>query len=355
MTIYWLLFAFPALMALAYPVKDGFAPNSSGQRLAFLAFILFYAAIAGLRYETGGDWLTYDEMFEDMRVDTLSYALSRTDPIYGFLNWASAQLGTGIFLVNFICGLVLATGVVRTASRLREPWLAILIAVPYLMIVVGMGYVRQGAAIGMIMIALGSLDRSKPFQTVAYLVLAVGFHSTAAIAFPLFGVALTRKRKVLAVVMGLIGALAFIYVILPRIGLFELGYIDQEYDSGGATTRVLMSFIPSVLVLARRKAMFSSDTSRSVWVMFALANIAALFALVLSPSSTAVDRLALFFSVIQLAAFGEMRPLAGIGPRTVLLARAFLILIAAAVQSVWLIFGTHAIFWVPYRSVFELL
>ncbi|MGH6785617.1 MAG: EpsG family protein [Novosphingobium sp.] len=353
MTIYWLLFAYPALMALVYPARIERYGYGAGQGLALLGFVVFYTAIGGLRHETGGDWLTYAEMYEEMRLDTLGFALTRTDPIYGAMNWASAQLGTGIYLVNALCCWILGYGVVRVAMTMRDPWLTVLIAVPYLLIVVGLGYVRQGAAIGMVLVAIGSLDRARTLRTIFYLVLATGFHSTAVIAFPLFVFALTRRNRAFALVAAATGAVIYITVLAPRLNTFEIGYVQQEYESSGALTRILMGLLPALLILVRWRAFPASDRVRSVWLGLALANIAALAALVLAPSSTAVDRIALFVSVIQLAAFGEIRALAGMSERGVLLVRLAMIAAAAAVQSVWLIFATHAEFWVPYQSVFS--
>lgn len=355
MTIYWLFLAFPALMALTYPRLAPRYSSNAAQGLALLTFVLFYALLAGLRYEVGGDWLNYIDMYEDMRTDSLGYALTRTDPLFGLFNWISAQIGTGVYLVNFLCGMILGLGVVRAAMRFREPWLAILIAVPYLLIVVGLGYVRQGLAIGFVLIAITSLDRARPLRTAAYLVLAVLSHSTAALALPLFGYALARRYKAFAVIFSFIGAVLFLYVLAPRLGQFELGYIDQEYDSGGATVRLLMSLLPSLLLLARYRAFVASERVRSVWILVALANVAALVALFVTPSSTAVDRIALFYSIIQLAVFGEFRDLSGLSARYATLIRLLLIAIAVAVQSVWLIFATNAEFWVPYQSVLQFL
>ena len=353
MTIYWLLFAFPALMALTYPARTERYGYGSAQAAALLAFALFYALVGGLRWETGGDWLTYAEMYDEIRLDSLGFALTRTDPIYGIMNWVSAQIGTELYLVNFICCWVLVYGVIRTAMTMREPWLAVLISVPYLLIVVGMGYVRQGAAIGMVLIAIGSLDRAKPFRTIFYLVLATGFHSTAVIAFPFFVFALTRRNRAFALGAALAGAVIYINVLAPRLNTFEIGYVQQEYESGGALTRVLMGLLPALLILVRWRAFPASDRVRSVWLAIALANIGALVRLMLAPSSTAVDRIALFVSIIQLAAFGEIRALLGMSDRGVLLVRVAMIGVAAAVQSVWLIFATHAEFWVPYQSIFQ--
>ncbi len=349
---YWLLFAYPALMALAYPAHLPSGQTVRGQGLAMWGFVLFYTVLGGLRFETGGDWLTYDEMFEDMRVDTLGYALTRTDPLYGALNWLSAQLGTGIYLVNAVCCLVLVLGVFQTARTFRKHWVAVTIAVPYLLIVVGLGYVRQGASIGLMLMALASLDRARTMRTLLQLALAVGFHSTAVIAFPLFILALTRRHKVLSLMGAVLGAALFLVVLMPRLDVLEAGYLDAEYESGGALVRILMGLLPAGLILARWRSFPASDRVRSVWLMIAVANALALVGLAVLPSSTAVDRIALFVSVIQLAAFGEIRALSGFAERAVLLLRLLMIGLAAAVQSVWLVFATHAEFWVPYNAIF---
>lgn len=356
MLIYWLLLAFPAIMAMVYPVSvtgATRAPLRMGQIFALTTFVTLYTLLGTFRFETGGDWLTYDLMFEDMRSDTLSYALTATDPLYGFLNWFSAQLGTGIYLVNGVCCLVLVYGVVRVATSFREPWLAVLIVVPYLLIVVGFGYVRQGAAIGIMLLAIASMDRSNPIRTVVYLAISVAFHSTAALTIPLFVFGMAPRNKLLATVIGMVGAAAFVLVLAPRLQSFELGYIDAEYDSTGTAARLVMSVVPSALIVLRWRQFLVGAKARPVWLMIAIANFLAVVALVLSPSSTAVDRIALFFSVIQMAAFGEFRALIGVSDRTAQLVRLALIAVAIAVQSVWLIFGTHAIFWVPYQSLFE--
>jgi hypothetical protein len=356
MLIYWLLLAFPAIMAMVYPVGAAGAaraPLRMGRLFAFSMFIALYTLAGTFRFETGGDWLTYDLMFEDMRSDTLSYALTATDPLYGFLNWFSAQIGTGLYLVNGVCCLVLVYGVVRVATSFREPWLAVLIAVPYLLIVVGFGYVRQGAAIGMMLLAIASMDRSNPVRTVVYLIVAVAFHSTAALTIPLFVFGMAPRNKLLATAAGIVGAAAFVLVLAPRLQYFEVGYLDSEYDSTGTATRLVMSVVPSVLIVLCWRKFLVGVKARPVWLMMALANFAAVVALVISPSTTAVDRIALFFSVIQMAAYGEFRTLVGISDRMAQFVRLILIAVAVAVQSVWLIFGTHAAFWVPYRSIFE--
>jgi hypothetical protein len=116
-----------------------------------------------------------------------------------------------------------------------------------------------------------------------------------------------------------------------------------------------MSLLPSLLLLARWPKFEAGTKSRSIWIGMAVANMIAMAALVLSPSSTAVDRVALYFSPVQLLVMGEIRDLVAPSDRMALFLRVACVGIAAAVQTVWLVFATHAGFWVPYRSVLQFL
>ena len=363
MAVYWLLFAFAAIMALAYPVgqRVGQAGGQAvvvrgvGQSFAFASFALAYTLIGALRYEIGGDWPTYMTMLDDMSHGGLGDALTYTDPLFGLLAWVSLQVGGGIYMINGVACLILVWGVIAVSSKLPEPWLATLIAVPYTLIVVGMGYVRQGAAIGLLLVAIAHFDRARPGRTILYMVLAAGFHSTAVFAYPAFAWSLARKNKGYAVAGAIVASIAFIIFLAPRLTNFENGYLDSEYDSSGAAVRLAMSLLPSLLILAKYKSFAVSDRARGIWISIALANIIASIALGLSSSSTAVDRIALFFSIIQIVAFGRIMGLLSVSPRMVLLTRLAMIAIAGAVQIVWLGFGTHAIYWVPYQSILQFL
>ena len=58
------------------------------------------------------------------------------------------------------------------------------VAVPYIVIVVAMGYTRQGAALGIIMAGLADyLRRESIMRLAAYIAFAATFHATAVLAF----------------------------------------------------------------------------------------------------------------------------------------------------------------------------
>jgi hypothetical protein len=353
MTIYWLLLLFPAIMALAYPLDSQRYVSRAFQRNMMALFVSIYTLVGGLRYQTGGDWVPYLEIYNDIAAGSFIAALTRIDPLYGAVNWVSAQIGGEIFLTNGICCAILGYGTVATAKRFREPWMAIVIAVPYLLIVVGLGYVRQGAAIGFILLALANLDRARPLRAIILLALATGFHSTSVFMHPLFAFAIAQHNRLYAILGTVAAGLLYVYVFAPRLDIFSSTYLDAGYNSAGAGIRIAMGVIPAIVVLLFRNRMIAEQQARTTWLLIALVNLAALAALVLSPSSTAVDRIALYFSIIQLAAYGQFCDLISVRPRNVIIVRLGLIVLAALVQMVWLIFADHSEFWVPYKSILQ--
>ncbi len=351
MTIYWILLAIPALIALAYSLDEYPGWLSLGHRAMLFAFALFYALVAMLRFEVGGDWGAYVRMYDDVRMSSLGDSLSITDPAFALLLWVSAQLGISVYLANGIAALLLALGIVRLAATTRNPWAAVTISVPYLLIVVGMGYVRQAAAIGLVLSAIVTLGRGQTLRTMINLGLALAFHSTSIIVWPLFAAVMARRNKLQVALIAVLGTAGFLFLVSSRLGTFETGYVDEAYDSSGALVRLLMGLVPSLLLLARFRSFSAPGQTRGLWLLFALANLGFFIALGVAASSTAVDRLALYFAPVQIIVFGEMAALVRSSRQTRLLLRLALVAVAIAVQMVWLLYATHASYWVPYKSV----
>lgn len=351
MLIYLSLLGLSALFALAPPKSQ----IGLGLGLSFLAFGLIYTLVAGLRFEIGGDWFSYQAMFDYIRTTNLREGLEVTDPAFAILLSVSSGLGTGIYLANGFCAAILFFGVVRAARQTREPWLAITVAVPYLLIVVGMGYVRQAAAIGLILAATDAVRRDRVGMTLLFLLLSFSFHSPAVVAWPLFALALANRNKLRIFLLASLGSTVMLALFSTALTEFSAGYIGDRYESGGALIRLLMGLVPSIILLVNYRRFDVGGRARSVWIGFALANLAAAVAFQLSPSSTAVDRIALYFTGVQLVTFGSIGQLMGFSRRSGVILRLLVILYALAVLLIWLLYATHASSWTPYKSILTFL
>jgi hypothetical protein len=340
-------------MTLLNRASTGPARIARQSAIAMVVFALMYVAVGGLRHEVGGDWQQYLWIYTQISYSTFSAALGYIDPLFGLLNWISAQLGTGIYLVNSVVCAILVSGVIRLARTTRDPWLAILIAVPYVLIVLGFGYVRQAAAIGLLLHAIVSLEQRRRLQTIVLLVLAAGFHTTSLVVAPFFLVTISKRIDFYSVLLFVLAAVTYFMLLAPRLETLETRYITAGYQSEGALVRLVMSALPAMLLLLRWKHFEIRGPSRTVWLMIAIGSIAILGIYVISPSSTAVDRIGLYFSVIQIVVFGELLYLLDFKKRDSLYLRAAAIALVIAVQAVWLTSADHLRYWVPYKSVFS--
>jgi hypothetical protein len=290
-------------------------------------------------------------MYNQVSNASLLEGIGVTDPLFALLLWLSAQLGTDVYPVNAICSLILAIGVVRVALQTREPWLAIAGAVPYLLIVVGLGYVRQAGAIGMILIAIASLERGNRARPLLYLAIAAGLHSSAVSVLPFFGLALANRNKLQIFLLATAGSIAFYFLLARQLAFFETTYIETDFESSGALIRIAMSVVASLLILARWRSFSFPAHTRPIWLGFAASNVIAFVILGTIEASTAVDRVALYFAVVQIFVFGNIRELVGFARGFSPVLRLLVLALAVAVQLVWLVLASHAEDWVPYRSL----
>jgi hypothetical protein len=300
--------------------------------------VIALAAIAlmiGFRFEVGGDWWTYSRYY--------SFASLAT---FDQINWVAAKLGAGLWLVNLVCGTVFSWGLHRLIRSQPFPWLSLLLAVPYLIIVVAMGYSRQGIAIGVLMAGIAGFQRNGSIVRYAlYVIVAALFHRTAVIGLPLLLLG-GQRGWLVNVLIGTFGSVLLYDAFLAEsIDRLVNNYLTSEMSSQGAVIRVAMSTVPAVMFLIFHKRLGFSPIETNVWRNFSYSAIALLIALVVVSSSTVIDRLALYILPLQLAVIPRV---AGTLVRE-REGKLIIILYCLAIQFVWLTFAAHSNYWVPYQ------
>ena len=343
---YWILFAIFAVGAIDYR-RRGIGANAP-QPLLLVAG-LFTALLIGFRYEVGGDWWTYGNIFQTLSYMDLKGAIAYGDPGYSLLNWLAFQLGFGIWFVNLVCALIFTWGCFRFAREQPNPWLAILVAVPYLIIVVAMGYTRQAVAIGFVMAGLAVLGRVSLLRFSVYILFAVAFHKSAVIVLPF--VAMTESRNRLFTILMIVLMTASLYYLFVSSSIDRLVnvYVSAEYNSQGAYVRVLMNLLPACLYLIFSKRFGLPPTQQRLWRNFSIAAVLCPVALGVIASSTAVDRLALYLIPLQMFVLSRLPEIfpnrQGRNGQLVLVVIAY----SALIQFVWLNYAANAPSWVPYQ------
>ena len=313
--------------------------------------VLATALLMGLRYQVGGDWFPYLENYQLVQLLDYGQALDTFDAGYATLVFWAGRMDAGIWLVNLGCALIMTFGIVRFCSRQPNPALSFLVAIPYLIIVVGMGYTRQGTAIGLILAGLVHADGRSTRKLILYVLAAALFHRSALLVMPLVLTPLLRRNFVYSVAAGITFAGLFAVLLSRQSDALITNYVDAGAESGGAAVRVAMNLIPAALALLYRKRLGFSEYQSEVWSVFALVALATFPLVLFGNFSTAVDRFALFLIPLQIAILPRLPYI--FGNKKALNAQLMLLVTgySAAVQLVWLVYATHAPYWVPYHWV----
>tara|TARA_Y100000817_G_scaffold314627_1_gene314216 strand:- start:1322 stop:2410 length:1089 start_codon:yes stop_codon:yes gene_type:complete len=358
MIVYWLFFIFSAILAISGQARTpSLLTNYQFLIIGKLWWLCIFSLtiLIGLRYEVGGDWDNYLRIFSgESSINSLSQIHFSRDPGYQFINYLSSVLGLGIYGVNIICGAIFSFGLALFCRNLPRPLLALTVAIPYLIIVVSMGYSRQAVAIGIAMIGLVFLGRNKKIAFILLVFFAATMHKSAILLIPIAILASTKNRLIGFFWMGVIAIFFYFIFLADTISILYGNYTnldDVASQSDGAMIRLLMNVVPAFLFLLFYKKFEIPSIEKPLWRWFSLISIFLIIILFLTPLSSAIDRIALYMIPLQLVVFSYLPDIFG---RKRAIHRWIIISIISyygLVLFVWLNYATHAHFWVPYQNI----
>ncbi|MDB9885288.1 EpsG family protein [Gammaproteobacteria bacterium] len=311
--------------------------------------ILVLTLLIGLRFEVGGDWHSYIELFEKDQMKSLFYF--GADPGYVLLNKISGFFGLGIYGVNFLAGFIFSIGLSIFCNNLPRPLLALTVSIPYLVIVVSMGYSRQALALGIAMIALVAISKQKNFWFIFLILTATTVHKSAFVLLPIVGLASSRSKLLILFWTSLLGLLAYFLFLAASFETLIRNYIESEYESQGAFIRLAMLVLPAAIYLLWPHRFNLPDKERKIWKIFALLSLGFFLILPYSGASTAIDRLALYLLPLQLVIFSYLPDIFGKRGGLNQILTGLVIFYYALVLFIWLNFATHSKYWLPYLNL----
>ena len=349
MLTYFIILFIPAVKAYYYS-NYSISNHLSIKKYAY--YFIFLVLIIGFRYEVGGDWVSYlielENTAEGQESKEGLYYMAR-DPVYDILYKLAVESNTGIYLVNIVSAIVFSYGLIKFCQYQKNPWLAITVSIPYLVTVVAMGYTRQSSAIGIVMLAIIELLKANKLKFIIYIIIASLFHKSAVL---LVFISLLGKSKntILNLCLVLIVSfLLYIFILEDSINSLIHGYIENEYNSSGALIRIILIIIPSMIFILFRKKFKISNSEYVFWTWISITSIFFLYLFIISPSSTAVDRVALYWIPVQIFVYSNIPNAISSDKYLQRLATNLIIIKSFFLQFGWLIFADTSFAWLPYK------
>jgi hypothetical protein len=359
MVAYWLL-----LLALAIgsifnqsqpsavtgpPFNDGYRIRSD---VPLIFALIAITLMIGLRYKVGGDWDAYEHWFAVIPTWPLSTALheARVEPGYTAVNWLVGQLEWQLWVVNLVCAVPFVVGLASFCRLQPNPWLALAVAAPLFVIVVGMGYTRQATAAGFMLIGLSGLMRGRRYwRFLVWTLIGSLFHQSVLVVIPLVPLFLLRLTP-FSILLLIAAAVIGYFVLLPHVlDRYSYGYIKQVYVAKGAIFRIGPNAVTGLLLLGFRKQFEGNFVEVKIWRGFAWLSLLVFAAFFFVRSTVILDRLSVFILPLQIWVWSRLPTAFGERDRPHLLLTTLVIAYSAVVLGLWLGFANHSRYWLPYQ------
>src|SRR3954453_8829022 len=344
MAAYWGLFSIFALGALFGHGRDA---NRRAGLLLGISMILL-ALFVGLRWEVGPDWPTYRALFRFLHDDGFGDVIGKTDPGFRSLVMVLQWQHAPFWVLNLICACIFSFGLARFCTALPNPWLAVLVAVPSLVVVIARSALRQATAIGFIFLALRNVGTKPLWRSILWVLIASLFHASAFVVAVLIALSYAHSRAQ-AVILLIASSIPAYYVLFGTFDLYLRRYGQHRIDSGGVAFRVAMNALPALILLIRGSKHFAPRGEEALWRSLAILSLALVPAMGFVRSTTVIDRLSIYAIPLQILVLSGLPSPFSTSSATRIYPVMLVVAYCAATLLVYLSVGTHARYYLPYQ------
>lgn len=322
--------------------------NLTKSRALQILTIFCLILIVGLRFKVGGDWESYAFMYDIISKNNINFSLTFTDPAYGIINYLSNMLNKDVWLVNLICATIFFIGIDYFSKFTPHYWISLLTSLPYIIITVSMGYTRQSAAIGLVLIAFVNLMKNNKFNFLFWILLALTFHKSSILLLIFtpyaFNYKFTRIKNIIYMSLFIVT----LFIIMNSSITQDSLYFTDEFSSSGAISRMIVHIPAIILYLVYRKK-FENFFRKNLVILDTFLILIVIFFSIAFFYSTFADRFNLYFYIFDMLILSTFTLFLNRSNYYVYLL--LIILYQFTLLSLWLNFSPYAdCCWIPYQN-----
>ena len=196
MFIYNLIFIIPFLI-FYLTIKINIS-NKDQQKILFL-FLFLLNLLIGFRRFVGGDWIPYSLQFEQAKTMYYESFFNKLEgsyePFYIPIAWVLSNSNLNITSINLVYSSIFCFGLYKLCRAHKYTFFPLVVAFPYLILVVAMGYTRQSAAIGIFMYLLSKKAKIVKISFFSFIALQLHNSGIIVFAFSIFDLIIKKVNK----------------------------------------------------------------------------------------------------------------------------------------------------------------
>lgn len=329
-------------------------------KISFFIIFSFLLIFIGLKYEVGGDWINYLKLFNN-DYKNLRSIVNIKEPFFNLIILIIAKFNYFIIILNFFSGLIFLSGLFLYISIFKNKILNLTLTFPIIILIVGLGYVKQSIGLGFIFYSLYFMHKDRDIISIIFTVIAGFFHIGAFIIIINQLIYIIVKKKIpIYHLFTLIFSLLFIFNLLINftnngwyyLFLHTINYLDNrtfiDYNSSGFLLR--SSIICFFCVLILNKILVNNFNKTYIFYWISSFTVISLSLMGLFSSPVFADRLLYFYSFIQIFVIGNIHDFVKNQTYFVIL-KLLSLIFGFTILIFWLLFGFNSESWLPYNNV----
>jgi hypothetical protein len=345
MIFYFSLYLIPGFFLLNFFNKNNYI-NVIFWRSCFLTFLFFVGFKYGLN-----DWYLYEILYENFLRGNL---INFNDSNFLFLiilkifSYYNINFHLVMFFFSFISLFILF----YVADSYENPWLIIVLSIPLLIVMLYMGFIRQGLAVSFILLSIQSLIKKKNIKSLFLIFLASSFHISAIV----FSFLLISQFSFSMILNKILYYLSIILISLILIVYFNSKYIDRSiffyagignyFQSSGFYFRFILNVLPIVIYFYFYQNLIFSDIEKRIITLLVI------LSLFLFPCSflfsTLADRLNYYLVPLQFIIYSKFYIYCK-NKNIENLFSIYILSLSFFTLVGWFILGTTSNAWLPYK------
>tara|TARA_Y100000768_G_C23921031_1_gene654951 strand:- start:219 stop:1292 length:1074 start_codon:yes stop_codon:yes gene_type:complete len=328
---------------------------------SFFYLIIFFSLsiFIGLRHEVGGDWINYQLSYAYITKQNfkefISSSVNYNEFGYKLIIFICNQLSNKymFYISNYISAFIFLFFYINFIKNFNYKSLLFFFSIPYLIIVVSMGYTRQSIAIGFLLFGLLNLKKNQDIKFIFIILLGSMFHKTI-----LFGLTFLvikhlnfKKDKIYLILL----LIFFILIPLYINNFIELAsnFLSQKkIETTGATIRLFINFLIAIIYFYIRKGWDNSfynkklmDYSMSLMIIFFFFSF-----FLAGPIISAFDRISVYLFPFNLIVISNL--ITRINSNNGKVFCGFIVILFSYLFFlIWANYGGYSHHWFPYQNL----
>lgn len=321
--------------------------------------IILLSIFIGLRHEVGGDWNNYKLSYSYLSNQNLLEFLNAKENInevgFKFLIFLSSKISLDYYLhiTNFICAIIFVTSFIYFINKFPYKSILFFFSIPYLIIVVSMGYTRQSVAIGFLFLSLLYLNKNQNYKSFLLILLGSLFHKTLIFALLILIIKNIKLIKLKTYIFPIIILFVIIFFYFSMLQQLVINFLSEDkIETFGARLRLFINFMFSILYLLIRNNWDNNFFDRKIIDICAMLMFAFFITSFIweGPIVSAFDRLSIYLYPVNIIIISNFFCRIS-SNNTKIFFCLLLIILSYLFFIIWANYGDYSHFWFPYKNI----